>query len=146
MTDLTLLLLIWVFAVIGWRGGDLLKMRVCPICAGVSSTWIVLLIARWIGFTVDPIMIGTLMGGSIVGIAYTSEKHLPVGRSGAFWKIGMIPIGFLVVIGTLRDDALIAGGALAAFAVLAFCFFRSKALSAHSTTAQSIEKKLDNCC
>lgn len=146
MTDLTLLLLIWFFALIGWRGGDLLKMHVCPICAGVSSTWIVLLIARWWGLSVDPIMIGILMGGSVVGIAYTSEKHLPVSRSGAFWKLGMIPIGFLAVIGILRDDALIAGGALAALALLAFFFFRPAAVSVQSATAQSIEKKLDNCC
>ena len=54
-----------------------LKLKVCALCAAVSTTWLGLLVMNLTGFRVDPLIIGILMGGSAVGIMYLLEKKMP---------------------------------------------------------------------
>lgn len=49
---------------------------VCALCAAVSGTWIVLLILLYMDFTIDPLVVGILMGGSGVGAMYLLEDKL----------------------------------------------------------------------
>ncbi len=53
-----------------------LKLKVCALCAAVSTTWLGLLVMKLSGFEVDPLIIGILMGGSAVGIMYLLEKKM----------------------------------------------------------------------
>jgi len=54
-----------------------LGLKVCALCAAVSTTWLGLLVMRLIGFEIDSLVIGILMGGSAVGIMYLLEKNIP---------------------------------------------------------------------
>ena len=67
--------------------------NICPICALVGGTWIVLLTLRFAGYDVGESFIALLMGGSVVGISYTLVKHIQRGRAMP-WKLAAIPIGF----------------------------------------------------
>lgn len=54
---------------IGWR--------FCVLCASVATTWLVLLIAYWLGSWDNFVLLAILMGGSVVGIYYLLERKLP---------------------------------------------------------------------
>ena len=53
------------------------SVRICALCGAVSVSWIILLISFYWGYRVDPIIVGILMGGSIVGIMYFLEQKIP---------------------------------------------------------------------
>ena len=78
-----------------------MKIPVCPICILVSGVWIVLLVLMRIGYEVDPAFPAMLMGGSVVGIAYT----LGLGK---WQKFVFIPVGFLAMWSLLASAWLLA--------------------------------------
>jgi len=51
--------------------------RACALCAAVSLSWIALLARFYLGYTGDPLLIGILMGGSVVGVLYLLGEKLP---------------------------------------------------------------------
>ena len=53
------------------------SLQICALCGAVSLAWITLLILLYMGFEIDPLLIGILMGGSIVGFMYILEQKLP---------------------------------------------------------------------
>jgi hypothetical protein len=56
---------------------SVLKVKICALCASVSTTWVLLLAFLYMGKEVDPALIGILMGGSAVGLMYYLENKLP---------------------------------------------------------------------
>src|SRR3989338_976630 len=68
--------------------------RICPICALVSSAWVILLVLRYFGYNVNESLIALLMGGSAVGISYVLAGKLG-GKAAKWWKLAGIPIAFL---------------------------------------------------
>src|SRR3989338_1578922 len=50
--------------------------RICAICLAVSVTWIILLVLFWQGYFGDKVLIGLLIGQSIVGIYYLLEQKV----------------------------------------------------------------------
>lgn len=134
-----------------------LRTAVCPICAGVSLTWLWMLAGM--SFDLLPtsyflLPVATMMGGSVVGIAYQVEKKLPAGSSPLFWKTLFIPAGFAGVYGVLAGSWLLAAGAFAAAAVIVIVFSREKgnlsmSLGEHAGTAERVaelEEKMKQCC
>jgi len=78
MATITLAILsISVLFAVGVLFGNVLKNRVCVICASVSLTWLELLILFWFGWSINPLMIGILMGGSVVGLLYLVFANVP---------------------------------------------------------------------
>lgn len=53
------------------------SLNVCALCAAVSLTWIILLGLSYTDYPVDPVAVGILMGGSVVGTMYTLERKVP---------------------------------------------------------------------
>lgn len=80
-----------------------LSWKFCAVCVAISSIWLALLIMRFAGKTVDPLLIAVLMGESVVGFYYFLEKRVPTA-----WQIFRWPylitatIAVYVIIGT-RD-------------------------------------------
>lgn len=77
MMDITFIFLaitILFALLIGLR--SLLDLKICALCAAVSATWIVLLVMFYAGIFNNPILLGILMGGSIVGAMYLLEQKL----------------------------------------------------------------------
>ncbi|MBI4261948.1 hypothetical protein HY624_00290 [Candidatus Uhrbacteria bacterium] len=125
-----------------------ISFPVCPICVGVSSTWIVLLGLLFSGFAIDTRVLAILMGGSIVGIAYKAEPHLVANQSPMLWKSLFIPIGFLLVYGVIDRAWSILGISAAVIAGIALWFFLPRTIheDQRSTRTKSIEEKMKNCC
>jgi len=53
---------------------SLLKIKICPLCAGVFITWTALLVMSWLGYAVDRTIVAVLVGESVVGLYHLAEK------------------------------------------------------------------------
>jgi len=77
MIELTLLLTV-VFFILALFARAYLKTDVCALCAGVSLTWITLILLHVFGVIVsDPITLSVYMGGTAVGVMYMLGAKLP---------------------------------------------------------------------
>ena len=68
---------IFVLTLFAWLLNKVLPIKICPICAGVSLTWLWMLLGMGYGFlSVEKyqIVIAILMGGSVVGITNKLEE------------------------------------------------------------------------
>lgn len=141
---------IFAITAIVWGANRLLKFRICPICAGVSGTWLWMLIGvltNNLQPTTYNLLIGILMGGSVVGIAYQLEKELPVGRSPLLWKTLFIPAGFVAIHGLINSLWTVLGIALSAMIILAIAFLRRPPSDEReSQSVRELEKKMEKCC
>lgn len=151
MSEIILVLAsILALAGIGWRLGTLLNRKVCPICVGVSGTWLIMLFLRFFGTAIDPVILGILMGGSVVGIAYQGEKRLAKGRSQLLWKLLFIPLGFLFMFGVIEYSAANVLVSALALVFVVYIFLRvptkTPAQTVPQKDAEVIEEKLNNCC
>ena len=75
------------------------KKVVCPVCAGVSSTWILILVGIFSGRLVAENWASIavlLIGGSVVGIVYQLERKMVNVKSFWKWKLFFMPLGFLL--------------------------------------------------
>lgn len=121
---------------------------VCPICAGVSGTWLWMLAARALGYGIDVLIAGILMGGSVVGIAYQIDKRLTDMTKSVIFKMLFIPAGFSAVYGVLSAWWGVAGIALACAVVVGMVFgLGSRGGKPDSSSRVSeLEAKMDKCC
>ena len=142
---------LWIITVVTWslNKRNVLPVKFCAICVGVSSTWIWLLAG--ILFGVLPLasympVVAILMGGSVVGIAYQSEKYLKGGRSPLLWKALFIPVGF----GTVWSVVYFAFG----FAILGILvllavvgsFLEFPFMKENKTRTADLEERMKDCC
>src|SRR3989338_9010508 len=67
---ITILFLVFLFL------KSILRKEWCTLCLAVSMTWIGLLMLYKIGIFEDSILIGLLIGQSVVGILYVIEKRM----------------------------------------------------------------------
>lgn len=128
-----------------WAAGKILTFKVCPICAGVSGTWIWMLIARFLGYEIELIILAILMGGSVVGIAYQIEKRLPPNRSPLLWKTFFIPAGFVAVY-SIISSWWFAFIVLAILLVILAFRFTEREKSTQNSRVDDLEKEMENCC
>lgn len=56
---------------------NIFGLKLCAICAAISTTWIGLLALWFWGIEVDLLAVAMLMGGSAVGLMYLLEAKLP---------------------------------------------------------------------
>src|SRR3989338_1790721 len=141
-------------------GNEILKIKVCPICAGTSLTWIGLTAGVLLGILaptsyLSPIII--MMGGTAVGIAYQAEKKFPWAASLA-GKSLIIASGFILVyffINNLGWPSLIAETFL--LLVLGYFLFikgsgqtQTELPAGEKETARAkvgeLEEKIEECC
>lgn len=112
----------------------------------VSASWMGLLVARSLGYPVETSLIAMLMGGSVVGIAYTLGKRLTEGMNKA-WKLTAIPLGFLLVYAGLSGWWLVAGiAAVAAAGAVAYFFRVARRALAGAAQGAELEEKMKDCC
>ena len=141
-----------IFAITGlmWFLNRIFPFKICPICAGVSGTWLLILVGiygGWLEADGWKLMAALAMGGSIVGIAYQLEKKLPVGRSPLLWKALFIPAGFIAAYGILMQWWGVFLASLAFLFTLAFVFRAPpRNPSTHDVKVRELEKKMKNCC
>jgi hypothetical protein len=144
---LTTIASILVIAAVAGAAGRLLHLPLCPICAGVGGTWLWMVVARHFGLAVDVPMLSTLLGGSVVGVAYQLERHLSSRRSPLLWKTLSIPSGFATAYALAAEHWALLAMALVVLLLLTAYFLLPRGSSkAPSTTVQELESKMKNCC
>lgn len=135
------------------------NIRLCPVCAGVAGTWLLMLVLRFLEYPISTPLLTMFLGGSAVGIAYTIEKKLPPARSRMLFKAFFIPVGFITAYGMVIEDWIMAGGALLALFALVGIFLSKSRQSIgsgdeetppqageESPRQEELKKKLDECC
>jgi len=150
-------ILVITFAV--WIINKILPFRVCPICTGVSLTWLWLIAAYFFGYHIDLLIPAILMGGSVVGIAYQIEKRLPLPDTQLLWKTLFIPTGFITVYSFIRGWWEIFFGSIGTLILLFIIFLwyphlkgkKGKDIKTFPSENQKnqirgLEKKMEECC
>lgn len=142
-----------IFAITGfvWLVNRILPLKICPICAGVSGTWLWLLAAKFLGYEIDLLIPAILMGGSVVGIA----NRLPLPSKTLF-----ISVGFVAVYSVLASwwTAFIVATTILVIVALRFTeeprameengkvAAPSGRASPHEMRREELEKKMKKCC
>ncbi len=134
-----------------WLFNRILPFKICPICAGVSGTWLWMLAANFLGYQIDLAIPAMLMGGSVVGIAYQLEKKLRASGAGwqtpLLWKTLFIPAGFIAAYGILAQQWIAFLAALVFLLPASFLFlFSGKKPGSHKEAVKELEKKMKDCC
>jgi hypothetical protein len=119
-------------------------IRICPICSGVSGTWLWMLVARGTGWAIEPGTLALLMGGSVVGIAYQLDRRLPASR-GPWFKACFVPAGFLAMYGLVYESWGWASAGIAIAVGIGLAFFWSDTSPRPDIVAEA-EQKLEDCC
>ncbi|MEK7114433.1 MAG: hypothetical protein AAB850_02690 [Patescibacteria group bacterium] len=129
-----------------WLANRILPFTVCPICAGVFLTWMGLVSAHFLGYSINLVIPALLMGGSVVGIAYQLEKKLRGSSVGMLllWKVFFIPTGFVAAYGVLEQLWTVSIAAVI-FLLLVSLLLISKT-NTHTEAVVGLEKKMKDCC
>lgn len=125
-----------------WGINKIRVKKFCPICAGVSITWLWLLIALFFGYHFDTLLIGILMGASVVGLMYKLETTV--------WAHAFAAVGFAAVYFLLNQNWLWFGISLVLTVTLGIWQKPRKVIlpteRVINSKAKEIEKKLEECC
>jgi len=121
-----------------WITNHFSPFRICPICAGVSGTWIWILTGHFLGYEVDLIIPALLMGGSVVGISSKLDK---------IWKIIFILLGFILAYNLLLENWMVLAIFLVVFVLILLVFLASnKEANSNKGVTKELEQKMKNCC
>ncbi len=146
MTITIAIISILTIAGITLTANKVLGVKICPICAGVSGTWIWMLL---VNFFIDPINLlipAMLMGGTVAGLAYQGEKRLLSDRSPLLWKILFIPAGFLSVYSLLSGWWVTLLISAAFMTMVYWIFTASRTHGSGDKKVEELEKKMEKCC
>ena len=125
---------------------------ICPMCLGVSLTWLVLMVLMLLGYASNDYFLPTvlLMGGTVVGVVYQGEKKFKVMRSFTP-KMVVLITGFVstyLLLTNMNWLTLIAAALI--LIPLGYLFFlRSPQATAgveNPETIRDLEDKMKECC
>ncbi|HXK41049.1 MAG TPA: hypothetical protein VJ046_03060 [Candidatus Paceibacterota bacterium] len=132
-----------------------MKIRICPICAGVSLTWLLILAGLNLGWLTadDWLLVAAIaMGGTVVGIAYQGEKRSKWAADNTMkFKVLVILTGFVLAYLALSFISwTIFWVAFAILGLVAYVYFvmpggTEKGVK-DTVKIGEIEEKLKNCC
>ena len=155
---ITAILLVLVITVIVAVFNRSLPFKICPICAGISGSWLILtagiLLARWSGDYKLPIAM--LMGGTVVGIAFQGEAKFDWAKKGIYmWKAPVIILGMPVAYWLFKNMSLTTLVIeILVLSVLIYFFFIGSSLRGSASKLAivdgrhvvELEDKMKNCC
>jgi len=141
---------ILIFTSIIWILNKKLSFNVCPICAGVSLTWVGLLI----GINLDKLPIdiyqlptAILAGGTVVGLMSKIETHIKR-KPLLIWKSLFVIFGFLSVYSLVSSNWAISILGIILMLVTTFIFKENRKGDnpKESKEQKEIQEKMKNCC
>jgi hypothetical protein len=74
-----------------------IKLKICAICATVTSTWLFLWILKFLGYEIPFLILGILMGESLTGLMYYLEKRAKKQKHILLLRPVVIFLGTLVI-------------------------------------------------
>ncbi len=120
------------------------KYKFCVLCSSVALTWITLLILLWLKQFDNPTLVALLIGNSVVGIYYLTEKKISekfyIFRLPFF--LTLLFIGYLLIFPVaVKSLFLTMAFLIFLWSVFAFLYFYS-----HNPKLKSIISNIINCC
>jgi len=139
-----------------------LKIKICAVCTAVSLTWMTLLILKFANIIIDNLLMGILMGGSVVGIIYTFEKKIKEARKEKLlWlKIIIMILGTSFVYLLLSEIYTLVFWMILMISIFLLIYilaslneknngsekYGKENYSKYSEEIKKIEEKLEHCC
>lgn len=118
------------------------RLKFCAVCVAISVTWLALLAARLMGYTVNPVLIGVLVGESIVGLYQMMEKRVPAG-----WQIFRWPYIITATVVAYLILGVRSGGRLAVVLLgLMWIGWGAILVMRHNPFIKKIAGRLIACC
>jgi hypothetical protein len=136
--------------ILAWSVKRFFPFPICPICVGVSLTWLWMLIGQWIDklSMVDyQLPMAMLMGGTVVGGMSKLEKLIEP-KFVLVWKTVFVTSGFLAMYSLVTGHWLIltVGIIVAGFATLASKLEKIEKHKKESEEIKGLKDKMKNCC
>ena len=124
-----------------------LPFSICPICAGVTGTWLWLMGAHFWGYQIDLIIPAMLMGGTVVGVMSKLERLIEP-KFVLVWKTVFVVSGFLAVNSLIMNQwlGLVLGVIIALVFTFSFKIRKIKSSKQTSDQTKELEQKMKNCC
>lgn len=150
---ITAIFLVVLITVIFMTLNKSLPFKICPICAGVSGSWLILtagiVLGRWSGDYKLPIAM--LMGGTVVGIAFQGEAKFDWAKKSIYmWKAPVIILGMLLAYWLFNNMSPVTMVAEILFlsSLVYYLFIKSSRSSRHGDDQHvtELEKKMEKCC
>jgi len=128
--------------------GRVLPFRICPVCVGVSGSWILLslgVLTGYLLFAEYQTVVALLMGGTVVGLAYQGRRESPL------FRFPVIVGGFGLVYWLVNHLTWLTFGIELILLIFAgYVYFvrpaRKPARAETSDRTKQLEEKLKNCC
>jgi len=140
------LISILILTALVWLLKKFLPFRACAVCAGVSLTWLWLLGAYWLGYSIDTKIIALLIGGSVVGVAYELKKKMAPTRFLLWWKLVLIIAGFAAAYGLIEAWWSLFFAGLIPMLLLAILAFKKRGPQPFSEKVEELKKQMEECC
>lgn len=126
------------------------SFKLCPVCAGVSLTWLWLLVGMWRGQLLAAdyqLPIASLAGGTVVGLMSKLEPLIKV-KPVLIWKTLFIISGFGAVYSLLMANWLMfsMGAVLASAGTLVFKRSTAEPENKESEQTKALKEQLKRCC
>ncbi len=131
---------------------SIIQRRICPVCFAVSSTWLTLILIRYLGiFSFNKFLITLLLAESVAGVANLVEEFINVKRVRLLeplLKFGIVIYGTLTVsVFAFVQESL---GLILFAPVIVFGFSAltpiSKSKEDNKEGSLLLKSKLKNCC
>lgn len=151
-TILTTIALVAFFAAVSLLVKRATLSSVCPICLGVSLTWISLTALMLLGYISNDyfLTIAILMGGTAVGIVYQGEKKLQAMKSFVPKLLVLIAGFFLAYLFLINISWLTLAMAILILIPIGYLFFlRPPQVIVKNDDLEAIralEDKMEDCC
>ena len=141
---------IFLLTIAVWILGKFSPIKICPVCAGVSLTWLWLLVGLFLGQlpTADyQLPAALLIGGTVVGLAFKLES-LVNPRWLMIWKTVFIALGFAGAYSLIRNQWLYFFLFLIGAFVTSLIFknYVSENQANKNENPKQLKKKLKHCC
>lgn len=130
----------------------MIKIKICPICAIVSLVWLVLSVGVAWGYIAGDnyiVLIAMLMGGSVVGIAFTGEKRCGwAAKHPQLWKMLAVIIGMPIIYFALVNlSKTVVVWEIIVLIIIAYLFFVAPSKRGEtSEKVREIEEQMKQCC
>ena len=148
-----------IFAFLRKPISDMFNFKICSICAAVLLTWLMLFVLGFMGYKVNNILIGILIGESIMGLMYMFENAAKrYEKKGLLWlKVFIILLGTYLAYLLLNDDIGYLFISLLVFSLLLSVLVIDRLKDKKTTidvkkdskmtqNIRKLEEKLEHCC
>jgi len=121
------------------------EKQICPICGGVMLTWLWMLLIYFLGYEVNLVLLGLLMGGSVSGLASKLSEKISNPQKVFLYKFIFAPTGFLTALALINQWWFILSAGFLVNFILTFVFISNRK-ELKKSKVEEIKKELKNCC